>query len=88
MSGKTDDGGQSIHEFILKLEVSAKKVLKEANKRQREAALAEQAKSIQAGKRLALEKLGKKGKGFSKTGSLMMKANALTSSMDAMNHNY
>ena len=78
-----EDGGQSIHEFILKLENSAKRVLKEANKKQREAMLAEQAKAIVAGRREVAAKSKKKGKGFAKTGSLMMKSSALTSSMDA-----
>ena len=43
------DGTSSVHDFIVKLESSAKRVLKDANKKAREAALAEQTKAIIAG---------------------------------------
>lgn len=76
------DGTSSVHDFIVKLESSAKRVLKDANKKAREAALAEQTKAIIAGRKAA-ESKKKSGKGMSKEGTVAMKSSALTSSMDA-----
>ena len=53
---KLADGTSSVHDFIVKLESSASRVLKDANKKAREAALAEQTKTIIAGRRAASSK--------------------------------
>lgn len=80
------DGTSTVHDFIVKLESSAKRVLKDANKKAREAALAEQTKAIIAGRKAA-ESKKKSGKGMSKEGTVAMKSSALTSSMDATDIN-
>ena len=79
---KLADGTSTVHDFIVKLESSAKRVLKNANKKAREAAVAEQTKAIIAGRKAAAAK-SKSAKGMSKEGTVSMKAAAMTSSMDA-----
>jgi hypothetical protein len=71
-----------VHDFIVQLERSAKRVLKDANKKAREAALAEQTNAILAGRK-ALDQKKKSAKGMSKEGTVQMKSMALTSSMEA-----
>ena len=45
------EGGTSVQDFIWKLEASAKRVLKEANKKAREAHIAEQARTVLEGQK-------------------------------------
>jgi len=82
MSSKDPEGGSSVQEFIWKLEASAKRVLKDANKKAREAQLAEQMRSIQEGQKTVAAVKAKTAKGMLKDGSVKMAHTKLSSSMD------
>lgn len=76
-------GSTSVHDFIVRLESSAKRVLKDANKKHREALVKEQALAIVQGRKAQKAKHDEThgGKTLSKTGSVLMKALTMSSSM-------
>ena len=73
----------TVHDFIVNLESSAKKVLKAANKKQREQLVKEQAAAILQGRKAQKAKHDEThgGKTLSKTGTVLMKALTMSSSM-------
>jgi len=81
-SGTASDlANTSVHDFIVSLESSAKKVLRDANDRAREAALKEQAQAIVEGRRAEKLRQEKRDGKASKTGTVLMKALNVSSSM-------
>eukprot|EP00606_Chrysophyceae_sp_TOSAG23-5_P001341 GSChrysophyteH2.ASY1.ANO1.566.1 assembled CDS len=74
------DSQSSVHDFIWKLEASAKRVLKDANKKAREAQIAEQTRAIIEGKKTVALAKSKSAKGMLKEGSTKMRHTQMSSS--------